>query len=150
LKTSPSPRSRFLTAVAVVITSLFFAAVHGPQWPAPIPLFVLALAIGTLYHRTGSLIAAICMHAVFNGFSMLGLIIMLLVGHPGEGEKAIPPPALERPAPVGNGNPRPETSSPYRAKENANRISFFSRRSPSGLVQFSLSCEVPGEIEANG
>lgn len=94
-----------LAGLAIVLTSLFFAAVHGPQWPAPIALFVLALAIGTVYHRTGSLIAAICMHAIFNGFSMLALIIMLLGAHRGDVEKAIPPPALERSAPAERPNP---------------------------------------------
>jgi membrane protease YdiL (CAAX protease family) len=59
---------------AIVTTSLLFAVVHGPQWPAPIGLFVLSLVIGTVYHRTGSLIAAICMHATFNGISTLMLI----------------------------------------------------------------------------
>src|SRR5205814_3907184 len=76
---APSPRrSRFLTGVAIVLTSLFFAAVHAAQWPAPIALFVLALAIGTVYERTGSLIAAVCMHAVFNGISTLGLFFAVL------------------------------------------------------------------------
>ncbi|HZW29820.1 MAG TPA: CPBP family intramembrane glutamic endopeptidase [Isosphaeraceae bacterium] len=94
--------------IAIVLTSLFFAAVHIPQWPAPIPLFVLSLAIGTVYHRTGSLIAAVCMHAVFNGFSVLGLIIMLVGAPRSAVEKAIPPPALERGAPV----ERPKPMSP--------------------------------------
>ena len=49
----------------------FVRGVHAPQWPAPIALFVLSLVIGTVYHRTGSLIAAIFMHATFNGLSTL-------------------------------------------------------------------------------
>ena len=52
--------------------------VHGAQWPAPIALFVLSVVIGYVYHRTGSLIAAICMHATFNGFSTLLLLGSLL------------------------------------------------------------------------
>jgi membrane protease YdiL (CAAX protease family) len=87
-------------ALAILTTSLFFAAVHGPQWPAPIALFVLSLAIGTVYHRTGSLLAAVCMHAVFNGLSMLGLITVLLVGSSHEVEKTLPPPAIKRTAPA--------------------------------------------------
>jgi membrane protease YdiL (CAAX protease family) len=96
LEASPGQGAGVLAGIAIVLTSLFFAAVHGPQWPAPLALFVLSLAIGTVYHQTGSLIAAICMHAVFNGFSMLGLIIMLLGAPRSEVEKAIPPPALQR------------------------------------------------------
>ena len=45
------------------------------QWPAPIALFVLALVIGTVYYRTGSLIAAIFMHATFNGISTFMLFM---------------------------------------------------------------------------
>ena len=62
----------------IVLTSLIFAAVHGPQWPAPIPLFILSVVIGYVYQRTGSLIAAICMHAAFNGFSTVLLLGALL------------------------------------------------------------------------
>jgi membrane protease YdiL (CAAX protease family) len=105
LEAAAAHRPGVLTGLAIVLTSLFFAAVHGPQWPAPIALFVLALAIGTIYHRTGSLIAAICMHATFNGFSMLALIIMLLGAPRSEVEKTIPPPALERSAPAERPNP---------------------------------------------
>jgi membrane protease YdiL (CAAX protease family) len=65
-------------ALAIVFTSLIFGAVHAPQWPAPIALFLLAIAIGTVYHRTGSLIAAIIMHAAFNAFSTLALFVGLL------------------------------------------------------------------------
>jgi hypothetical protein len=98
--------------MAIALTSLVFAAVHGPQWPAPIALFVLALAIGTVYHRTGSLIAAVCMHAVFNGFSTLGLFFALLVGRPTETEKAVPPPAIEWNAPIGRGEGPSQTVVP--------------------------------------
>ena len=66
-----------------------FAAVHAPQWPAPIPLFVLALIIGSVYHRTGSLIAAIFMHATFNGFSTLAMFVAILGGHEKEAKKVI-------------------------------------------------------------
>jgi membrane protease YdiL (CAAX protease family) len=72
---SQSP-SRFWLAIG--LTSLVFASVHAPQWPAPIALFALSLVIGTVYYRTGSLIAAISMHATFNGFSTLALFIEVL------------------------------------------------------------------------
>jgi len=83
-----SPRSASVI-IGITITSLFFAAVHAPQWPAPIPLLVLALVIGSVYHRTGSLIAAICMHATFNGFSTLAMFVAILGGHEKEARKAI-------------------------------------------------------------
>jgi membrane protease YdiL (CAAX protease family) len=72
----PTPPTSGLAGI--VATSLIFAALHGPQWPAPIALFVLSVVIGYVYHRTGSLLAAICMHAAFNGFSTLLLLGYLL------------------------------------------------------------------------
>ena len=39
------------------LTSLLFASMHAAQWPAPIAIFVLSVALGALYHRTGSLLA---------------------------------------------------------------------------------------------
>jgi membrane protease YdiL (CAAX protease family) len=64
---------------AIVLTSMMFAALHAPQWPAPIPLFFLALVLGIVYTRTGSLLATIIMHAVFNGISTVMLFAILLL-----------------------------------------------------------------------
>jgi hypothetical protein len=75
---------------AIVITSLFFAAVHGAQWPAPIPIFVLSLVLGTVYYRTGSLIASICVHGAFNGMSTLVMFVALLAGPEVDKNKALP------------------------------------------------------------
>ena len=66
------PRS---STLPVVLTSLFFAAVHAPQMPAPIALFFLSVALGVLYQRTGSLIPSITLHALFNGLSTIALLI---------------------------------------------------------------------------
>ena len=66
-----------------------FAGVHYGQWPAPIPLFVLAVGLGLLYRRTGGIVAPIAMHATFNGLSTAAMIaILLLVPQPipGPGE----------------------------------------------------------------
>ncbi len=84
-----SAPSRVPVVAGITISSLLFGAVHFDQWPAPIPLFVLALIIGTVYYRTGSLIAAILMHATFNGFSTLAMFAALLVGNPKGAEKAL-------------------------------------------------------------
>jgi membrane protease YdiL (CAAX protease family) len=69
--------ARFSTS-AIVTTSLLFAAMHLPQWPAPIGIFLLSMALGALYQRTGSLISTITMHAAFNGFSTVGLLLLAL------------------------------------------------------------------------
>jgi membrane protease YdiL (CAAX protease family) len=84
-----APKSRGAVVKAIVITSLFFAAVHGAQWPAPIPIFVLSLVLGTVYYRTGSLIASICMHGAFNGLSTLFMFVALLVGPEIDKNKAL-------------------------------------------------------------
>jgi membrane protease YdiL (CAAX protease family) len=95
------PRSSAWTGAAIILTSLVFAALHAPQWPAPVPLFLLAVGLGVVYQRTGSLIAPICMHAVFNGFSTLMLFYATL-GGPVK-EKPEVRPVLERVAPVQKG-----------------------------------------------
>ena len=81
--------TRACVILGIIITSVSFAAVHAPQWPAPIPLFALAMIIGFVYHRTGSLISAVCMHATFNGFSTLAMFVAILAGHEKEARKAI-------------------------------------------------------------
>src|SRR5262249_47807652 len=57
--------------LAIVLASSFFAAVHLPQWPAPLAIFVLSIGLGLVYRRTGSLTSAIVMHAMFNGLGTL-------------------------------------------------------------------------------
>jgi len=58
---------------AVLLASLLFAGVHA-YWMFP-PIFLLALALGYLYERTGSLWACIAVHALFNG-SQTALFLM--------------------------------------------------------------------------
>jgi membrane protease YdiL (CAAX protease family) len=71
----PNPRDeRRADRFALVTSSFLFALMHFPQMPAPVAIFVLALALGYLYQRTGSLVASITLHAMFNGMSMLALL----------------------------------------------------------------------------
>jgi membrane protease YdiL (CAAX protease family) len=60
---------------AIVVTSLLFAGLHAPQWPAPIGIFFLSMALGVVYQRTGSLLTAMVMHGVFNGCSTILFLI---------------------------------------------------------------------------
>ncbi len=62
------------TILGIVSTSLLFAAVHSSVWPSPIPLFVLALGLGTLTARTGSIVPAVVVHGLFNGVSFVLLL----------------------------------------------------------------------------
>jgi membrane protease YdiL (CAAX protease family) len=51
---------------AVVGSAALFACVHSNVWPTPIPLAVLALALGWLAVRTQSIIGPIVAHVLFN------------------------------------------------------------------------------------
>lgn len=62
---------------AILLSSAVFAVLHVDAWPAPIPLFVLALFLGYLTYRTSSLVAPIVLHATFNGVSMLVLVLQV-------------------------------------------------------------------------
>lgn len=58
---------------AIVIASILFAVIHqdAEHWPA---LFVLALGLGYSYEKSGSLLRAIFMHAMFNGISIVSVL----------------------------------------------------------------------------
>lgn len=64
---------------AIALSSLIFAALHSDAWPAPIPLFVLALFLGYLAHHTNSLVGPITLHATFNAVSMIVLLLVVQV-----------------------------------------------------------------------
>jgi membrane protease YdiL (CAAX protease family) len=59
---------------AVYASSLLFAAVHWNAWPAPIPLFFLALFLGLAAARTQTLLAPFLLHAAFNATTVLALL----------------------------------------------------------------------------
>jgi membrane protease YdiL (CAAX protease family) len=94
---NPTAEARAV-ARAIVVTSLIFAGLHAPQWPAPIAIFVLSLGLGTLAYRTGSLLAPVTMHACFNGLSTLLLYGLLLSGAGEKAKKAELPDAGPKPA----------------------------------------------------
>jgi membrane protease YdiL (CAAX protease family) len=54
---------------AIIVTSLIFAIIH-PWWTI-IPIFVLALALGYVYERTGNLWTVIALHMLFNTSSVV-------------------------------------------------------------------------------
>jgi membrane protease YdiL (CAAX protease family) len=53
-------------AGAIYGTALVFAAAHAPVWPSPIALFFLAVGLGWLAFRTGSLVGPVVVHGLFN------------------------------------------------------------------------------------
>jgi membrane protease YdiL (CAAX protease family) len=63
-------------SAAVWGSSALFAMLHISVWPSPVPLFLLALALGECFRRTGSLVGPIVIHGLFNATS----IALLLLG----------------------------------------------------------------------
>ena len=61
-------------AGAIVFSSLVFGLVHGNWVQAPFA-FVIGLALGWMYYRTGSLFSGILMHFVNNSTAVLGFLI---------------------------------------------------------------------------
>lgn len=60
--------------VAVILTAALFAVAHVGQGLAPLPLFPLALVLGAIIRRTGSVIPCILLHALFNAVSVVLLV----------------------------------------------------------------------------
>jgi membrane protease YdiL (CAAX protease family) len=51
--------------LAIIVTSVLFALVHGALWMMP-PIFFLSLCLGYLYERTSNLWAPVTVHLMFN------------------------------------------------------------------------------------
>ncbi len=72
-------KRRISIAVAIIATSVLFSIVHI----APLnilPIVALGVLLAVVRHRTGSLWAAIGLHAGFNGLSVLALVVAKLLG----------------------------------------------------------------------
>jgi membrane protease YdiL (CAAX protease family) len=63
------------TTVALLLTSVLFAVLHGhvPSIPA---LTMLAVCLGLAYEKSGSLLVPMIMHAVFNAVSVAGILFL--------------------------------------------------------------------------
>src|SRR5262249_4479600 len=68
-------RSRTPLGPAIFAASLLFACVHTSVWPTPVPLFVLAIGLGVLAHRTRCLVGPIVLHGLFNAVSCVQLLM---------------------------------------------------------------------------
>lgn len=80
--------------VANIMVAFFFAGLHAAQWPAPVPLFVLAIGLGWLAQRTGRLVGPVALHATFNGFSTA--MLLLVSGSGVELPEQAPAPASQK------------------------------------------------------
>jgi membrane protease YdiL (CAAX protease family) len=77
LRRTQPPTPLDLPAIAC---AALFAALHSAQWPAPIPLFFLALGLGHLARASRGLVAPIAMHATFNAISTIAAILAIAAG----------------------------------------------------------------------
>ena len=57
-------------ALAIILTSLAFMATHSP-WTTQPPIFLLSLFLGFLYFRSGTILAPMLMHALFNAMQFV-------------------------------------------------------------------------------
>jgi membrane protease YdiL (CAAX protease family) len=57
----------------ITLSSALFGLAHFGYGPEPIPLFLLALALGYVYQRTHRIIPCMVAHAVFNSFTVFML-----------------------------------------------------------------------------
>ena len=62
------------TTQAILLTSLFFAAVHMEVHVFP-QLFILGIIFNVIYEKTGSLAVCTAIHATNNGLAILGLFL---------------------------------------------------------------------------
>jgi membrane protease YdiL (CAAX protease family) len=60
---------------AILASAALFAAFHTHVWPSPVPLVLLAVALGYLYLRTRNLIGPIVVHGLFNAVSAVYLLL---------------------------------------------------------------------------
>jgi len=65
---------------AVPLAAAVFALMHWGQGLAWVPLFVLGLVLGEIVRRTGSLVPAILLHALFNAVSVTLLLSGVVPG----------------------------------------------------------------------
>lgn len=65
--------------VAVALSAIAFASAHAGQGLAFLPLFPLALVLGRLVERTGSIVPSVLLHGMFNAVS-----VFLLLAQPGK------------------------------------------------------------------
>ncbi|WP_165220325.1 CPBP family intramembrane glutamic endopeptidase [Aquisphaera insulae] len=84
------PEDRVGIWMGIVLTSVVFASLHWLQWPAPIAIFLLSLALGVVYQKTGHLLTVIAMHGTFNGFSTMVMLLQALQPHGAPALKGIP------------------------------------------------------------
>lgn len=73
--TRSAPARAWQAWAAIIVTSLLFASLHE-GWMRP-PIFVLSLALGYVYERSGNLWSSITVHLLFNLLNTLQFVLFL-------------------------------------------------------------------------
>ena len=73
----PCPRR---SSLAILVSALVFALMHRSHGPDPIPLFLLAVALGYVFSRTGRVLPCIVAHALLNATTIATLAISIFYG----------------------------------------------------------------------
>ncbi len=75
-KTNKTRRSKGAEWMAILISAGVFGSMHMGQGAAPVALFLLGIALGYLYCRTGSIVPSIVLHLLLNAMTMWNLTIV--------------------------------------------------------------------------
>lgn len=76
----PVLRERWGVLAGAAASALAFAAVHPPGLPGKAATFVLGICFALLYERSGTLVAPVVAHALFNGIQIALVLVVRVVG----------------------------------------------------------------------
>ena len=63
----------FSPSRSILLTAVAFCAIH-PSWQDAVGLLPLAIVLGVTYHRTGSYLAVVLIHMLFNAVNILSMM----------------------------------------------------------------------------
>jgi len=63
----------FSPSLSILLTAVAFCAIH-PSWQDAVALLPLAIVLGVTYHRTGSYLAVVLIHMLFNAVNILTMM----------------------------------------------------------------------------
>lgn len=75
-RTNSDLRGLPVGAIPIILSAALFAAAHA-HGPDPIPIFLLGLALGYVYHQTHRILPSMAMHMCFNGVTVVLLAASL-------------------------------------------------------------------------
>ena len=61
-------------SLSILLTAAAFCIIH-PSWQDAVGLLPLAIVLGVTYHRTGSYLAVVLIHMLFNAVNILSMMV---------------------------------------------------------------------------